>query len=86
MAYSDQKMSGSKVVAIVLIDVFLVMFGNTYWAFAADGGGAAPFMLGGNITESQQFGDAGTGLFFMRVQVEAAASRETKLPWTMLMR
>ena len=32
--------------------------------------------LGGNITESQQFGDAGTGLFFMRVQVEAAASRE----------
>ena len=42
----------SKVVAIVLIDVFLVMFGNTYWAFAADGGGAAPFMLGGNITDS----------------------------------
>ena len=32
---------------------------------------------GGNITESQQFGDAGTGLFFMRVQVEAAADRET---------
>ncbi|TDE97571.1 formyltetrahydrofolate deformylase [Occultella glacieicola] len=29
---------------------------------------------GGNITESQQFGDAGTGLFFMRVQVESAAT------------
>jgi len=28
---------------------------------------------GGNITESQQFGDAGTGLFFMRVQVETRA-------------
>jgi len=27
---------------------------------------------GGNITESQQFGDALTGLFFMRVQVTAA--------------
>ena len=33
--------------------------------------------LGGNITESQQFGDPLSGLFFMRVQVEAAASRET---------
>ncbi|WP_420112498.1 formyltetrahydrofolate deformylase [Pseudactinotalea sp.] len=32
--------------------------------------------LGGNITESQQFGDAGTGLFFMRVQAESTASRE----------
>ncbi len=32
---------------------------------------------GGNITESQQFGDALTGLFFMRVQVTAAASRAT---------
>jgi len=42
----------SKVIAVILIDVFLVMFGNTYWAFAADGGGAAPFMLGGNITDS----------------------------------
>src|SRR5690606_28992429 len=31
---------------------------------------------GGNITESQQFGDADTGLFFMRVQVRAAAPRE----------
>src|SRR5690625_123631 len=30
---------------------------------------------GGNITESQQFGDPDTGLFFMRVQVEASASR-----------
>lgn len=30
---------------------------------------------GGNITESQQFGDAGTGLFFMRVQVQSAAGR-----------
>ncbi|MDF1522322.1 MAG: formyltetrahydrofolate deformylase [Trueperaceae bacterium] len=30
---------------------------------------------GGNITESQQFGDPGTGLFFMRVQVEVAAER-----------
>jgi len=29
---------------------------------------------GGNITESQQFGDPGTGQFFMRVQVAAAAS------------
>ncbi|WP_182111934.1 MULTISPECIES: formyltetrahydrofolate deformylase [unclassified Actinotalea] len=28
---------------------------------------------GGNITESQQFGDPQTGLFFMRVQVEASA-------------
>ena len=28
---------------------------------------------GGNITESQQFGDPSTGLFFMRVQVETAA-------------
>jgi formyltetrahydrofolate deformylase len=32
--------------------------------------------LGGNITESQQFGDPLSGLFFMRVQVEAAASRD----------
>ncbi|WP_265520749.1 formyltetrahydrofolate deformylase [Oerskovia flava] len=30
---------------------------------------------GGNITESQQFGDPLSGLFFMRVQVESAASR-----------
>lgn len=30
---------------------------------------------GGNITESQQFGDPLTGLFFMRVQVESAAPR-----------
>ncbi|MEE6273719.1 formyltetrahydrofolate deformylase [Georgenia wangjunii] len=30
---------------------------------------------GGNITESQQFGDPATGLFFMRVQVETAAPR-----------
>jgi formyltetrahydrofolate deformylase len=30
---------------------------------------------GGNITESQQFGDAGTGLFFMRVQVQSTAGR-----------
>ncbi len=29
---------------------------------------------GGNVTESQQFGDAGTGLFFMRVQVETPAT------------
>ncbi len=29
---------------------------------------------GGNITESQQFGDPETGQFFMRVQVSAAAS------------
>jgi formyltetrahydrofolate deformylase len=29
---------------------------------------------GGNITESQQFGDPGTGQFFMRVQVAAASS------------
>ncbi|MFV0426021.1 MAG: formyltetrahydrofolate deformylase [Beutenbergiaceae bacterium] len=32
--------------------------------------------LKGNITESQQFGDADTGLFFMRVQVESGASQE----------
>ena len=32
---------------------------------------------GGNITESQQFGDPDTGLFFMRVAVACAASRET---------
>src|SRR5450759_2862691 len=31
---------------------------------------------GGNITESQQFGDALSGLFFMRVQVDSAASTE----------
>ncbi len=31
---------------------------------------------GGNITESQQFGDPETGRFFMRVQVTAAASHE----------
>ncbi|GII98585.1 formyltetrahydrofolate deformylase [Sediminihabitans luteus] len=31
---------------------------------------------GGNITESQQFGDPASGLFFMRVQVESAASRD----------
>jgi formyltetrahydrofolate deformylase len=30
----------------------------------------------GNITESQQFGDALSGLFFMRVQVASAASKE----------
>ena len=30
---------------------------------------------GGNITESQQFGDPETQLFFMRVQVESTASR-----------
>ncbi|WP_448073307.1 formyltetrahydrofolate deformylase [Georgenia yuyongxinii] len=30
---------------------------------------------GGNITESQQFGDPSTGLFFMRVQVETQAPR-----------
>ncbi|MBN9374448.1 MAG: ACT domain-containing protein, partial [Cellulomonas sp.] len=29
---------------------------------------------GGNITESQQFGDPETGQFFMRVQVTATAS------------
>lgn len=42
----------SKVFAVILIDLFLVLFGNTYWAFAADGGGASPFMLGGDITDS----------------------------------
>jgi len=31
---------------------------------------------GGNIRESQQFGDPDTGLFFMRVDVMCAASRE----------
>jgi formyltetrahydrofolate deformylase len=31
--------------------------------------------FGGNITESQQFGDPDTGLFFMRVQVEVAEGR-----------
>jgi formyltetrahydrofolate deformylase len=31
---------------------------------------------GGNITESQQFGDPLTGLFFMRVQVQSSAPRE----------
>jgi formyltetrahydrofolate deformylase len=31
---------------------------------------------GGNITESQQFGDPQTGRFFMRVQVVAAASHD----------
>lgn len=42
----------SKVFAVIFIDVFLVLFGNTYWAFAAEGGGASPFMLGGDITDS----------------------------------
>lgn len=42
----------SKVIAVVLIDMFLVMFGNTYWAFAADGDPAVPFLLNGNITDS----------------------------------
>jgi formyltetrahydrofolate deformylase len=32
--------------------------------------------LDGNITESQQFGDPDTGLFFMRVQVESTAARD----------
>jgi formyltetrahydrofolate deformylase len=31
---------------------------------------------GGNITESQQFGDPDTGLFFMRVEVTSPAPRE----------
>lgn len=31
---------------------------------------------GSNITESQQFGDPTSGLFFMRVQVESTASRD----------
>ena len=31
---------------------------------------------GGNITESQQFGDPLSGLFFMRVQVTSSASRD----------
>jgi len=31
---------------------------------------------GGNITESQQFGDPDTGLFFMRVEVTSSAPRE----------
>ena len=34
---------------------------------------------GGNITESQQFGDIDTQLFFMRVQVTSAATREELL-------
>lgn len=43
--------------------------------------------LGGNITESQQFGDALSGLFFMRVQVTSAASRaELEGPLTELAR
>ncbi|WNM26780.1 formyltetrahydrofolate deformylase [Demequina capsici] len=32
---------------------------------------------GGNITESQQFGDADTGLFFMRVEFEVPAEQDT---------
>jgi formyltetrahydrofolate deformylase len=32
--------------------------------------------LGGNITESQQFGAADTGQFFMRVELEAEASQD----------
>jgi len=31
---------------------------------------------GGNITESQQFGDPASGLFFMRVQVESAVAKD----------
>ncbi|EJN85051.1 ACT domain-containing protein, partial [Actinomyces naeslundii] len=31
---------------------------------------------GGNITESKQFGDSSTGLFFMRVQVLTTVPRE----------
>ncbi len=30
---------------------------------------------GGNITESQQFGDPDTGLFFMRVEFSSSAPR-----------
>ncbi len=37
---------------------------------------------GGNITESQQFGDADSGLFFMRVQFEAVAPDEV-LRWSL---
>src|SRR6187431_2363558 len=33
--------------------------------------------VGGNITESQQFGAADTGNFFMRVELEAQASEES---------
>lgn len=35
--------------------------------------------VGGNITESQQFGAADTGQFFMRVELEAEASRDELL-------
>ncbi len=35
---------------------------------------------GGNITESQQFGDPLSGLFFMRVQVELPVAREELTP------
>ena len=33
---------------------------------------------GGNITESPQFGDPPTGLFFMRVQVQTSEARQTQ--------
>ena len=35
---------------------------------------------GGNITESQQFGDLDTQLFFMRVQVTSSATRDDLVP------
>ncbi|MBD5786892.1 formyltetrahydrofolate deformylase [Cellulosimicrobium terreum] len=59
--------------------------GPTHWVLTLscpDGPGivhavaGALARLGGNITESQQFGDPLSGLFFMRVQVTADASRE----------
>lgn len=42
----------TRILAVVFVDVFLILFGNTYWAYAADGAGAAPFLLGGDITDS----------------------------------
>ena len=58
--------------------------GPTHWVLSLscpDGPGIVHAVAGtlaehgGNITESQQFGDRDSGLFFMRVQVESTASR-----------
>ena len=37
----------SRIIAVILIDVFLVCFGNTYWAFADGGGLGGVLQVGG---------------------------------------
>ncbi|PZR54962.1 formyltetrahydrofolate deformylase [Xylanimonas oleitrophica] len=63
----------------------LTAAGTTEWVLTVscpDGPGIVAAVTGAlaargdNITESQQFGDPASGLFFMRVQVETTATRE----------